>query len=361
MAFKFLIVKTSAIGDVLLSLEAISYLYCRIPDAQIDWVVERESASLLKAHPGLHRVIVSDTKRWRRSFLAKEHREEMMLFIRELQKESYDVLFDLQGNSKSAIFTALARAKDKVGFSLSSVPELCNLFATNCRFSLSEEESLRKRYLFLVQSYFKDPSPFTPPSIEFVLTEEEKSRLHELLLHPVLQQEGPKIMICFGSKWKNKQLPFSLLKSLLEEIAEALHPVYLFPCGTAQEQEMGGELEESFSGRSLSLKEMTLPLWQALMAQMDALMTMDSAALHLCNTTKTPSFSLFGPSLASLYKPQGEAHLAIQGSCPYGVMFKMRCPKLRTCSTGACMSAYGAKELAERFIRHVQAFGKVNH
>jgi heptosyltransferase-1 len=80
---------------------------------------------------------------------------------------------------------------------------------------------------------------------------------------------------------------------------------------------------------------------------------MDSATLHLCGTTSTPSFSLFGPSSASIYKPLGEHHVAFQGSCPYGRTFVKRCPILRTCKTGACMKDLTAKRIfqdLEKFL-----------
>jgi heptosyltransferase I len=46
-----------------------------------------------------------------------------------------------------------------------------------------------------------------------------------------------------------------------------------------------------------------------------------------------------------VFKPSGEAHRGIQGSCPYGIKFDKLCPRLRTCSTGACIKNLTAEEL----------------
>ena len=59
-----LIVKLSAIGDVIHTLPALSALRRRYPDADITWVVEEAASDLIRGHPHLDRVIVSRRKRW---------------------------------------------------------------------------------------------------------------------------------------------------------------------------------------------------------------------------------------------------------------------------------------------------------
>ncbi|MFP4390170.1 MAG: glycosyltransferase family 9 protein, partial [Desulfococcaceae bacterium] len=61
---KILIVKLSAIGDVIHALPAVVALRRAYPDARIDWAVESAAAGLLENHPALDRVLVSHRKRW---------------------------------------------------------------------------------------------------------------------------------------------------------------------------------------------------------------------------------------------------------------------------------------------------------
>ena len=61
-----LIVKTSALGDVVHTLPVLHYLRARFPKARIDWVVEKGSVDFLSAQPFLDRAIGVDTKAWRR-------------------------------------------------------------------------------------------------------------------------------------------------------------------------------------------------------------------------------------------------------------------------------------------------------
>ncbi len=339
-----LIVKTSAIGDVIQTFPVLEYLRTKCPKARIDWVVEQGIAPLLRAHPGLDSVIEIRSKVWRKTPLSSQTREEFGAFSRQLRANSYDLLFDLQGNAKSAVVTACAKAKVKVGFGWGSVREKCNLLVTNKRFSLPPELNIRLKYLGLVQGYFEDGEPFRAQGVRLKISDAEMQRLQEIRREEMLQRPL-KLMVCFGSKWSNKQLEPSTLVSLLEKIASDCDPSFLFIFGDEEERRKAEELSSHFKERSAPVGNLSLPLWQALMWEMDGVIAVDSAALHLCGTTGTPSFSVFGPSLASSYKPLEERHLAVQGACPYGKTFSNRCPILRTCSTGACIRGLSAEEL----------------
>jgi heptosyltransferase-1 len=104
-----LVVKLSSLGDVIHTLPAVMDLQRCVPDAQIDWVVERAFAPLVQCCPAVQRVIPCDLRRWRRSPWSAQTRREWSAFRRDLQSEAYDVVVDLQGLSKSALVAWLAR------------------------------------------------------------------------------------------------------------------------------------------------------------------------------------------------------------------------------------------------------------
>lgn len=341
---KILIVKTSSIGDVLHTFPVLAYLRRRFPSAEIDWAVEKESASLLRAHPKLDEIVVLDTRSWRKTLLAKKTRQEIGDFLRALRRKKYDLLIDLQGNSKSALVTCAARAKEKVGFAWRALSEKPNWFVTTRRYAPPVHLSVRERNLHLVQRHFGDFSKEEISSIHLRLSSEEVARKEKIL--SALQGAG--LMICFGSKWKNKQLSEETLFLLLQKIEEKYKPALLFIWGNAAEKQRADHLQRSFKN-SHSIGGLTLNLWQALMAEMRGVLAVDSAALHLCATTNTPSFSIFGASSSRFYKPDGERHVAVQGACPYGQLFEKRCPILRTCATGACIRSLSANDLFAAF------------
>ncbi|MFZ2389789.1 MAG: lipopolysaccharide heptosyltransferase I [Polaromonas sp.] len=109
MGVKILLVKLSSLGDVVHALPVVQDIHTALPDAQIDWVVEKSFASLLARSPGLHRIIPCEIRRWRKSLLAAATRQQWRAFKAELQLDAYDAVIDLQGLTKSAVVARLAR------------------------------------------------------------------------------------------------------------------------------------------------------------------------------------------------------------------------------------------------------------
>ena len=106
---KVLIVKLSSLGDVVHAMPAVQDIRRALPDAQIDWVVERGFAPLVRRCAGVHRVIECELRRWRKAPLSAQTRREWRAFKTELQREAYDAVIDLQGLTKSALVAWLAR------------------------------------------------------------------------------------------------------------------------------------------------------------------------------------------------------------------------------------------------------------
>lgn len=106
---KILIVKLSSLGDVIHAMPALQDIHHAFPTAQIDWVVERAFAPLVRRCAGVRRVIPVDLRRWRKDLWSAQTRKDWGAFKAQLQSESYDAVLDLQGLSKSALVAWLAR------------------------------------------------------------------------------------------------------------------------------------------------------------------------------------------------------------------------------------------------------------
>jgi heptosyltransferase I len=104
-----LIVKLSSLGDVVHTMPAVQDLRRAFPAARIDWVVERAFASLVERCEGVRRAIPSELRRWRNAPLARSTRAEWRAFRQELHRDSYDAVIDLQGLTKSALVSHMAR------------------------------------------------------------------------------------------------------------------------------------------------------------------------------------------------------------------------------------------------------------
>lgn len=345
---KILLVKTSALGDIVHAYPVVDYLRKKFPSAQIDWVVETPFADLVKSHPSVDHVLTVTTKAWRQKLFNKNTLQSIRAFRKQLRKESYDVVFDLQGNIKSGLIVSQARSPTKVGFAKDSVPEWPNMLFTNHRINPSVRDNIRQDYLSLVTAFFKDPLPTESGKVKLKISSEQQAAL-DAVMKKNAAFEGPTVMVCSGSAWRNKQLTTETLTAFLSFLQSFLGCNFLFAWGSPDEKRVAEELQASFADRSYVVDKMSLSMLQNLMDMSDLVVAMDSLPLHLAGTTKTPSFSVFGASSASKYKPLGIKHYAYQGSCPYGRSFVKRCPILRTCPTGACIRDLKALEIFEAF------------
>jgi heptosyltransferase I len=345
---RFLIVKTSSLGDVIQAFSALNYLCSKFPLAKIDWVVEERFASIVAAHPLVQRAISFDIKRFKKRWRQRGFWHSLWKSWRAVRRARYDAVFDLQGNCKSGVITFLSRSASKVGFGKKSVREWPNILATKTRFEIPRDINIRLQYVKLIQMYFQDDSSFAIEGVRFKIPQEAKERLEHLLKAPELQTQE-RVMVCPGSKWINKQLPFETLVSLLGKIEEAMHCSFLLMWGAEEEKEMCQAIQRRFSHCSAVIEKLELPLWQNLIAEADLVIAVDSSALHLSGTTSTPTFSIFGPTSPEIFKPVGPTHYAYRGACPYLKVFEKQCPLLRSCATGACIRNISADVLFDHF------------
>ncbi|MCC6547423.1 glycosyltransferase family 9 protein [Candidatus Sumerlaeota bacterium] len=122
-----LIIRMSAIGDVIHALPALDLLRQLLPQARIGWLVEELGAPLLHHHPHIDKLYVIPRKRWRRNF-RKSFRSEMVPFYRGIRADQWEASLDFQGIAKSGIAAWACGASRRVGFSGENSRELNALF-----------------------------------------------------------------------------------------------------------------------------------------------------------------------------------------------------------------------------------------
>ncbi len=318
---KILIVKTSSLGDIIQAFSVLDAL----KDHTVDWVVEEKFLALVQNHPQIRKAIPIT-------------RKNLLSSLRSVRQERYDVVFDLQGNCKSGLVTLAVRGAVKVGFGWRSVREWPNLLATHLHYDVSPTLNMRLQYLALIEAYLQKPLSLPVPL--------------------PCEREFKTIMVCPGSKWKNKQLPAATWAQFLDQIGEC---TLLFVWGEEPERAFCEEIQRGVSRRSVLCDKMTFSEWQQKMREVDLVLAVDSSALHLAGMVGTPSFGIFGPSSPDLFKPLGPEHGAYWGTCPYQRSFVKTCPVLRTCPTGNCMKEISVEELLEAFINFVAIISNNDH
>ncbi|NGX56001.1 MAG: Lipopolysaccharide heptosyltransferase 1 [Candidatus Anoxychlamydiales bacterium] len=350
---KVLIVKASSLGDIIQTLVAVDYLKNRKDVLGIDWAIDESYRDLINSLEIIDNAHIFNFKKLKRIYKLKNI-IDFFKFIKKLRKNKYDVVFDLQGNIKSALVTFLSKAKDKVGFSKKHAREKLNVLSTNIHFDVKKDINIRLQYLSIVKRYFKDISAIKlSKSINLKLNEIEKNKVDSISNNKKLNSDL-KIMICPGSRWENKMLSLNTLKHFLNLLNENLNVSFLFVWGSEIEKQISSNLNKIFINNSIIIDKINIPIWHGLMNKMDLVVAMDSASLHLSSIADVKSYGIFGPTLANVLKPIGSDHLAYQGICPYNYKFQQFCPILRSCNTGACIKQIKYRDLYNNLINFLK-------
>ena len=114
---RVLIIRGSAIGDVIHATPLSVVLKEAYPHLEITWIVEEICGDVVLGNPYLHEVIVTPRSRWKQGRLTSPRIwGEYLGFLRSLRARRFDVTLDLQGYAKSAILALAARAPYRLGW-----------------------------------------------------------------------------------------------------------------------------------------------------------------------------------------------------------------------------------------------------
>ena len=343
---KVLIVKSSSRGDILCALSLLSHLKKLAPNCQIDWVIEKPFCELTQHHEQINHSYIIDTKSWRKEGFKGILKAKKAL--KEIRKTHYDVLFDLQGNTKSALFTFFAHAKTKVGFK--NPREWPNKLVTNVKFD-PPFINIRADYVGQIYHYFKKqmPEDIVDDRISFKLEGSEKEKIENLLV-AISSSGRRRVLICPQSAWENKKLSTETMKELMQELNKQKESFFFIAWGSPQEKKQAEKLKIE---NSVVIDRYLLTTLHYLMEKMDLVVAMDSISLHMAAVAGCATLSIFGPTSGAYYSPKGKKHSFFQGSCPYNISFQKQCPKMRTCPTGACMKNIQGKDPIQS-VRYAQ-------
>ena len=119
---RLLIVKTSSMGDVVHATPVVADICRQHPGAEIDWLVEAPFAAIPQLHPGVRRVWPMAWRKWRGQLLQAATWRTMRTLRDDLRDQRYELVLDLQGLLKSALWARQAAAP-VVGYDRDSLRE----------------------------------------------------------------------------------------------------------------------------------------------------------------------------------------------------------------------------------------------
>ncbi|MCX5892076.1 MAG: putative lipopolysaccharide heptosyltransferase III [Deltaproteobacteria bacterium] len=340
---RVLVIKLKQPGDVLVSTPVIAALKEAWPNCHLTYLVPKGTEDMVSGHPGLDALIVVDRRgeTWRQS----------LNFVCGLRRRHFDLVLELSGGDRGAIYSRLSGARERLGFEHLRMPfwqrRVC---FTRLLPRPPVKTHLVDQNLAAVRALGIEPRK---PRLRFFWDQAVEERTQQLLTSHGLAPGGFVVMHP-GAGWRFK----CWTPQGYARIIEALHhdwrlPVILTGTKAAHEQELLAAIRKdcrvkpiNLAGR-LSLKELG-----ALIAQARFFFGMDSAPMHLAAAVATPAVALFGPSGVFNWGPWGEGHLVIQKDWPCVPCGRDGCEGSKI---SRCLMEIEPEEVLQALARH---FGK---
>lgn len=328
-----LIVKLSAIGDVIHTLPALNAIRRRYPEAHITWLVEEAAAGLVSGHPALDRVIVVPRKSWmkrlnRRRF--KQTLREVIGFVGRIRDTRYELVLDFQALLKSSIWITLARGNRKVGFGRGMEHMESSWLFLNERIPpISMEVHALDRGLHLLRAI---GIPADAVEYRLPIREPDRRRSQDLLEMAPGNREGPLLAMNPAAKWETKLWDPRKFSSLADRIIKAHSARIVFTGAEEDRPEMDAIINDMQHPALNVAGRTTLMELAALYEGMTAVVTTDTGPMHLAAAVGTPTVALFGPTAPWRTGPYGSGHRIVRSGPPCSPCFK------RDCAHPECMT-----------------------
>ncbi len=314
-----LVIKPSALGDVVTALPVLRGLRRTFPDAQVDWIVRDIYAPLLQQDPDIGTLLTYDRDLLGRFWRPGEGMRHVGTLKKQLQAGGYDWAIDLQGLLRSGMFARWTKAPVRAGFA--DAREGASLLYTH-RFDIPvDEHHTVERNILLAGQLGVDARP---EDLRLHVPSAARLSVSQLLAENNLPSRGF-VALVPPTTWPTKLYPVRHWRTVAEQLSQDRPTVVLGGPNDAAlcdavAKELPGVVD--LSGRT------DLPRLMAVLEAADAVVCCDSASKFIAQAVGTPPVVLIGPTISRRTGPYPDAETAgeaIIADVPCQGCLKKRC------------------------------------
>ena len=331
-----LIVKLSAIGDVIHALPVSYAIKETFPYAKVTWVVEPPAYDLLTMNPYVDKIILFEKKEFKTfsGFV-----ERFFPFRKEIQSESYDAVLDLQGLFKSAAIAFFAKSNIKLG--------ICNMRELSNKVSkpvIGEHAQghIVERYLDTARAIGCRVKDVTFP-IE--IPREEIYNARDIMKNAGLDENKPYVVFAVGANWANKRWR----TDFFAELGDWLYNLKVMPVligGGETDFKIAADIYAAMQNSPVNLVNKTnLKQLAYVIENARLVIGGDTGPVHLAAGLKIRTLMLMGPTDANRNGPYGQIQNAIEVDRDCKGCWKRACPKNED-----CLANISVKQVQEKIL-----------
>jgi heptosyltransferase II len=336
---RILVFQTAFLGDVVLTLPLVQVLHREFPQAQIDFLTTPKAAAMLRNHPAIHAIIEYDKRGGQRGVSG------MVSISRALKTQRYNVALVPHRSFRSAAVVALSGIPVRIGFDTSAGRFL---YTDTVRYQKNIHE-IERNLAFLKAfdiNLLKKELPSLYPSAEDVLA------VDRFFSEKEIGRRGKLIGVAPGSVWNTKRWPSERFSGLVKKIWAAGMSVVLV--GGKEDESLCKEIAADAAGKEIYIAAGRFSILQSaeLLRRCAALVSNDSAPMHLAVAMRTPVIAIFGATVPSFgFAPYGEKDIVVQTEglpCrPCSIHGGDKCP----IGTFECMVKISAEMVFDKIVQ----------
>lgn len=295
---RILLVRLSAIGDVIHGMPVLCALRERFPHAHLSWLAEPAGAKLLDGHKSLDELIVAP-RGWLKS------PSEILRLRKRLRQVRPEVTLDMQGLAKSALAAILSGSRRRIGFGDEKGRELSDWL--NNELVVAPDKHVIDANLRLLA-----PLGIHSPAVRFDLPEQAAAaHAAEQLIRRLGLEEGYAV-VNPGAGWPSKIWPAARYGEVSAYLGEKWRLPSLVVWAGDAEHAAAETIVARSAGHARLAPSTTLAELAAVVRRGQLFIGSDTGPLHLAVAVGVPSIGLFGPMPAERNGPYGPRHIAIQ-------------------------------------------------
>lgn len=306
------------------------------PDANIDFLTTPICANLIETHPVLNKVIIFDKHQRDRGINRLRH------FARCLQKKNYDLALIPHRSFRSSLLAWLAKIPQRIGFNTSAGAWLFTR-KVPYRNDLHEID----RNLTLLRPFSSQEFKISP---QIVPDSTDKQFIDDFLATATLPENSRFLAMAPGSVWETKRWPAENFVELGRRLPKQWNCT-IFLVGGNDENALCQTIADQIAEPSRVFNvagNFTFRQSAELLSRCNALITNDSAPLHLGVAVDVPVLAIFGPTAPTFgFYPRGEKHAVIEKDIycrPCAIHGGRKCPT----GTFLCMKSITPDDVLSR-------------
>lgn len=266
---RILIIQTAFIGDVILATSLIEFFRGVFDDVEIDFLLRKSNASILRNDPRINELIEWDKKRSKIRGLLK--------IIKQIRNQQYEYVINTHRFASSGLITACSGAKTTIGYDKNP---LSFLFDKKVKHQIGDGKHEVDRLLRLVKSI--SPLKFKP---RLQIPDEAMQKVGKYT-------QSPYLVLAPNSVWFTKQYP---MEKWVEFIDHTTFTGIIYLIGAPGEFDASQAIIDSVARKDVInlCGQLNLLESAALMQNASMNYTNDSGPMHLCSAVNAPVKAIY--------------------------------------------------------------------